>query len=451
MKPDNTLRTRRDFLRTTVLGGALSWTVPAFLSNTFSALQAQAADSATQVATGRDGSILVVLQMAGGNDGINTVVPFSNDYYHNARPRLAISPTDVLKLNDTIGLHPSLTGFKGLYDGGNLAIVQGVGYPNPNRSHFRSTEIWQTASDSEKFEKYGWIGRYFDNACPGCDPTVGVSIGNQMPQAFAAKTPTGISLQNPQSYRFMSGSNGGADSEASYRKLNEPDQEPAMDAHAGGDGSADANSGGTIGAISGAAPQGGSALDFLERTAMDAQVSSDKILAVSSKVENKAVYPQSQLANSLKLVARLIGGGLPTRIYYVSQGGYDTHTNQVNTQQRLLKELGDSVKAFTDDLKAQGNMGRVLVMTFSEFGRRVSENANGGTDHGAAAPLFVIGDKVRAGLLGTYPSLAPADLFNGDVRYNVDFRSIYAGILEGWLKTPSAPILGRQFKPLLCA
>ncbi len=451
MKPDDILRTRRDFLRTTVLGGALSWTVPAFLANTFSALHAQAADSATQVATGRDGSILVVLQMAGGNDGINTVVPYSNDYYRNARPRLAISATDVLKLNDSIGLHPSLVGFKSLYDGGNLSIVQGVGYPNPNRSHFRSTEIWQTASDSNRFDKYGWIGRYFDNACPGCDPTVGVSIGNQMPQAFASKTPTGVSLQNPQSYRFIDDGRAGDNSAESYRKLNSPDADPSMDSHMNGDAGADANSGGTIGQISGAAPHTGSALDFLERTAMDAQVSSDKILAVSSKIQNKAAYPQSQLGNSLSLVARLIGGGLPTRIYYVSQGGYDTHTNQINTQQRLLKELGDSVKAFTDDMKAQGNMGRVLVMTFSEFGRRVTENANAGTDHGAAAPMFVIGDKVRAGLLGRYPSLAPQDLFEGDISYNVDFRSVYAGILEGWLKTPSAPILGRKFQPLVCA
>lgn len=448
MKPDTTLRTRRDFLRTTVLGGALSWTVPAFLSNTFSALHAQAADSATQITTGRDGSILVVLQMAGGNDGLNTVIPYSNDYYHNARPRLGIAPNDVLKLTDTIGLHPGLVGFKSLHDAGNLAIVQGVGYPNPNRSHFRSTEIWQTASDSEKFEKYGWIGRYFDNACAGSDPTVGVSVGNQMPQSFAAKTPTGVSLQNPQSYRFISNGRGGTDSEESYRKLNETGQEPAMDAQPAGDGGVDVNAGGTIGAISGPSQHTGSALDFLERTAMDAQVSSDKILAVSSKVENKANYPQSQLANSLKLVARLIGGGLPTRIYYVSQGGYDTHTNQLNTQQRLLTELGDSLKAFTEDLRAQGNMGRVLIMTFSEFGRRVAENANQGTDHGAAAPMFVIADKVRAGLLGRYPSLAPGDLFEGDVKYNVDFRSVYAGILEGWLKTPSAPILGRKFTPL---
>ena len=151
---------------------------------------------------------------------------------------------------------------------------------------------------------------------------------------------------------------------------------------------------------------------------------------------------------ALKLVAKLIGGGLPTRVFYVSQGGYDTHTNQVGTQDRLLRELGDSMKAFVEDMKAQGNMGRVLVMTFSEFGRRVSENANGGTDHGAAAPMFVVGSKVKAGLLGRYPSLAPADLFQGDLKFQVDFRSVYAGILETWLKTGSVPILGHKFTPL---
>ncbi len=446
MKTEHTLRTRREFLRTSVLGGALTWTVPAFLSNTFMALQADAADSATQTATGKDSTILVVLQMAGGNDGLNTVVPFANDDYHRARPKLGLDGKAVLKLNDEVALHGSLTGFKELYDAGNLSIIQGIGYPNPNRSHFRSTEIWQTASDSEKYESYGWLGRYFDNACAGADPTVGVSIGRQMPQAFAAKTPKGVSLENPQSYRFMTSERGGrgAASEESYRKLNEADEGMQMEA------GADSNSGGSIGAIHGAQGHGGSALDFLERTAMDAQVSSDKIRAVSAKVDNKATYPQSQLANGLKLVARLIGGGLPTRVYYVSQGGYDTHTNQAGAQQRLLKDLGDSVKAFTDDMKAQGNLSRVLVMTFSEFGRRVAENASGGTDHGAAAPMFIIGQKVRAGLLGKYPSLAPGDLVNGDLKYNVDFRSVYAGVLEEWLKTPSAPILGKKFEPLAC-
>jgi uncharacterized protein (DUF1501 family) len=373
--------------------------------------------------------------MAGGNDGINTVIPHASDFYFKARPRIGIPAKDVLKLSDQVGLNPALTGFKELYDAGELSVIQGVGYPNPNRSHFRSTEIWQTASDSNRYEKYGWVGRYFDNACAGCDPTVGVNVGRQMPQAFAAKIPKGVSVDNPQNYRFI-GSDGDAKKmEASFHELNEDDGSE--------------NSGGTISAIDGPAPRAkGSPLDFLERTALDAQVSSDEIRKISSRTENKANYPGSQLGNSLKLVAKLIGGGLPTRIFYVSQGGYDTHTNQVGTHARLLKDLGDSVKSFCDDMKAQGNMQRVLLMTFSEFGRRVSDNANGGTDHGAAAPMFVVGEKVRAGLLGEYPSLAPADLFEGDIKYKVDFRSVYASVLENWLKTRSEPILGKKFTPL---
>ena len=434
----SSLKTRREFLRTTVLGGAVSWTVPSFLANTFSALQAEAADQATQATTGRDGTILVVLQMAGGNDGLNTVVPFANDSYHRARPRIGLSESKVLKLNDEVGLHPNLTGFKELYDAGRLSLVQGVGYPNPNRSHFRSTEIWQTASGANEIESYGWLGRYFDNACAGCDPTVGVSIGRQMPQAFAARNPTGISLDTPQNYRFIPpGRSGGAEAretEESYRQLNQPEENMAE------------NSGGTIGAIPGPVKHAGSALDFLERTALDAQISSDTILAIANRGANQATYPASPLGNSLKLMARLIGGGLHTRVFYASQGGYDTHTNQLATQDRLLKDLGDSVQAFVQDMQAQGNLGRVLLMTFSEFGRRVAENANGGTDHGAAAPMFIIGDKVKAGLLGRYPSLD--DLFQGDLKYNVDFRSVYACVLEKWLKTSSEPILGRRF-PLL--
>lgn len=435
MKNEITLQTRRQFLRTTVLGSALSWTVPAFLANTFSALQSQAQDSATQIATGKDGTILVVLQMAGGNDGINTVVPYANDYYRQARPRIALPADKILKVNDAVGFHPAMTGFKDLYDSGNLAVVQGVGYPNPNRSHFRSTEIWQTASDSETFEKYGWIGRYFDNACAGCDPAIGVAIEQQLPQSFFSASSKGVCMTNPQDYRFQSSN---PMVEASYEKLNDIETT-----------SPDQNSGGSIGMLTSAMPMtGGRAVDFIERTALDAQVSSDEIRTIAARTQNQTQYPASQLGNSLKLVAKLIGGGLPTRIYYVSQVGYDTHTNQLATQQRLLGDLGSSVKAFVDDLKAQGNMQRVLVMTFSEFGRRVTDNANGGTDHGAAAPVFIVGNQVKAGLLGSYPSLAPQDLFQGDIKYNVDFRSVYAAVLENWLKTKSAPILGRQFTPL---
>src|SRR2546423_1800955 len=336
MKNEITLKPRREFLRSTMLGSALSWTVPAFLANTFSALYSEAADTATQTPTGRDSNILVILQMAGGNDGLNTVVPYANDHYHRSRPRLGISDKDILKLNDQLGLHTKLAGLKDLYDAGELSIIQGVGYPNPNRSHFRSTEIWQTATDSDKFEQYGWLGRYFDNTCSGCDPTIAVNIGRQMPQAFSAKTPKGVSLDNPQNYRFISGDRAKAgelsSTEESFRKLNQPDSEMAE------------NSGDTIGALHGPARHTGSVLDFLERTALDAQVSSDEIRAISSRIENKATYPGSQLGNSLKLVAKLIGGALPTRIFYVSQGGYDTHTNQTNTQDRLLRELSDSLQ-----------------------------------------------------------------------------------------------------------
>jgi uncharacterized protein (DUF1501 family) len=445
MKNEITLQTRREFLRRTVLGSAVTWTVPAFLADTFSALQAQAAASDTQMVTGKDSTILVVLQMAGGNDGINTVVPYANDFYHQARPKIGLKAEEVLKLNDEVGLHGALKGFKALYDDGRLSVIQGVGYPNPNRSHFRSTEIWQTASDSERIEKFGWLGRYFDNACPGADPAVGVTIGSQLPEAFFAEKPKGVCFSNPQNYRFMAG----GEALEEYKKLNELETSgPGMMAGEDASAPADSNSGGSIAMLPAGMPMtGGRAIDFIARTALDAQQSSDEIRGIAARVQNQAEYPNSPLAGSLKLVAKLIGGGLATRVYYVSQGGYDTHTNQLATQQRLLQDLGDSVKAFVDDLQAQGNLPRVLVMTFSEFGRRVAENANGGTDHGAAAPMFVVGNKVKAGLLGKYPSLAPQDLFQGDVKFSVDFRSVYAGILEQWLKTKSAPILGRQFTP----
>ena len=427
--------TRRDFLRTTILGGALSWTVPSFVAQTFSALGAQADGALTQIATGKDAPILVLIQLAGGNDGLNAVVPYTNDFYHNARPTIGIKENEVLKLNDTLGLNPGLTGFKSLYDAGHLSIVNGVGYPNPNRSHFRATEIWQTASDEDKYLTDGWLGRYFDNACKGCDPTVAVNIGPRLPQAFSSHTPTGISLENPDSYRFI-GTGKNDDETLAYRSMYNPD-----------DAAPTSNSGGSVSMVSGTVTlqNGQSALDFLERTSMDAQVSSDKIRDIASKTPDASIYPHSGLARDLQLVSRLIAGGLPSRIFYVSQGGYDTHTGQRNGQDARLRELGEAVKAFTDDLSNNGNFDRVMIMTFSEFGRRVHENGSQGTDHGAAAPMFLIGSKMKAGILGTMPSLAPEDLTDGDVKYNTDFRSVYASILESWLHTASTPILGKQF------
>lgn len=430
---NHTLHTRRRFLRTSILGGALTWTVPAFLERTFFSLDALAANSPIQTVTGKDGPILVIIQLAGGNDGLNTVIPYENDAYFRARPTLAIPKSKILQLSGGFGLHPALTGLKSLHDDGYLAVVHGVGYPNPNRSHFRSTEIWQTASDANKTEKLGWLGRYFDSCCEGTDPAVGISIGSpQAPQAFAAEKRRGISFANPSQFRFdLRKSSDPEAAEEFYRSMNEMDHEME---------------GGSIGMLDGPADMDGNTLDFLQRTALDATVSSDKILETVSKTKSSAPYPAGKLADSLNLVARLIAGGMPTRVYYVSQGGYDTHSNQEGSHARLMSDLGAALSAFTADLKSQGNFDRVLTMTFSEFGRRVAENASRGTDHGAAAPMFLLGGKIRPGLHGQAPSLEK--LHNGDLIHTVDFRNIYATILDDWLQAPVEPILQRRFSKM---
>ena len=428
-----TLHTRRQFLRTSLLGGAVSWTIPAFLERTFFTLDAMAADSAIQTATGKDGPILIVLQLAGGNDGLNTLVPFGDDAYFRARPTLAIPGGKTLRLSDHFGLNSKLVGLKSLHDEGHLAIVQGVGYPNPNRSHFRSTEIWHTASDSAVTEKYGWMGRYFDSCCKGEDPSIGVSIGGQPPQAFAAPEPRGISFSRPEQFRFDLKNASDRDvADDFFRSVNDFES-GQMD-------------GGSIGMLPGHADGEGDSLDFLQRTSLDAVMSSDKVAEIIKCTRPGASYPSNRLADSLNLVARLIGGGMPTRVYYVAQGGYDTHSNQIGAHERLMAELDSSLSAFCADLKVQGNFDRVLLMSFSEFGRRVQENASGGTDHGAAAPLFVVGGKVRPGIYGAAPSLT--QLHHGDIIHNVDFRSVYATVLSKWLNAPVEPVLKRSF-PLL--
>src|SRR5215475_3498589 len=436
-----TLHTRRQFLRTSMLGAAASWTLPIFLEKTFFALDAMAADALTQTPTGKNDTILVVLQMAGGNDGLNMVVPYADDAYYQSRPTLGLTGEKILKLNSYLGLNGKLTALKALFDEGHLSVVQGVGYPNPNRSHFRSTEIWQTASDADRNVSEGWLGRYFDNCCAGSDPTVGVAIGEEMPQAFAAKTPTGITFSRPEQFRWTSSEKGEermSAEEVFFRQLNgSADSEEALP---GG------TEGGSIGAISGKTKTDLSTIDFLQRTALDAQLSSDKILAIERKYKSSVPYPEGPLAESLSLIARMIAGGLPTRVYYTSQGGFDTHNRQMNAHERLLGALNDALSAFANDLKQQRNFDRVLLITFSEFGRRVAENANGGTDHGAAAPMFVLGGAAKPGLFGEYPSLT--DLDYGDLKFNIDFRSVYGSVLDQWLHAPSQVVLGRKFPAL---
>jgi len=437
---EQTLHTRRQFLRTSMLGGALASTVPLFLEKTFLSLDSMAASTTGQYPTGKDAPILVVLQLAGGNDGINTLVPFGDDTYYRMRPKLALPAKQILGINDYAGLHPRLTGLKDLYGAGNLAMIQGVGYPNPNRSHFRSTEIWQTASDENVIESHGWLGRYFDSCCQGSDPSVGVAIGGQTPQAFASIHGQGVAFTNPEQFRYMSESASDPKStDAFMREINAP----APDAAHGNDGE---NNGGSIGMVAGSPSTAGDTVEFLQRTALGAQMSSDKILAITRKTKSSVNYPNSALGNSLNLVSRLIAGGLPTRVYYVSQGGFDTHANQLPTHDRLMGDLNGALSSFSADLKAQGNFDRVLMISFSEFGRRVAENASGGTDHGAAAPLFILGGGVKPGLYGKYPSLT--ELNEGDLKFSTDFRSVYATALEKWLGVPSEQVLGRKF-PLL--
>ncbi len=432
MKPTLRLKTRREFLRTTMLGAASCWTVPAFIQQTFFSMNARAADSAVQVATGRDHPILVVVQLAGGNDGLNTLIPYADDLYYQARPRLGIAANEVLKLNDHLGLHPALGDLQQLFGSGELAIVQGVGYPNPNRSHFRSTEIWETASESNQSLNSGWLGRYFDNACDGADPTAGVTVGGQLPQSFIGSKPVGMVVPSMAGNRL--------------RRQNASDT-TMMDSAGMDDSDSGINmEGSSILSVTNSTATGGNPLDFLERTALNAEAGGAKIDSAIKQFQPGAEWPANRLAQQLRTVAAMIGGGLDTRVYYTTLGGFDTHNNQLGTHQRLLGELGTSLAAFDREMKHQGNHDRVMVMSFSEFGRRVAENGSAGTDHGAAAPLILTGGKLKAGLLGKTPSLS--SLNRGDIQHSVDFRSLYATVLEDWLGTPSAPILSKAFPKL---
>ena len=436
------MKTRRDFLRSTVLGTSAAWTVPMFIERTFGQLHENARDLAVQPVTGKDGTILVVLQLAGGNDGLNTLVPYADDTYHKSRPRLAKKEKEIIKLSDHVGLNGAMPFLGSLFKEGDLGIVQGVGYPNPNRSHFVSTSIWETADTSNR-SATGWLGRYFDNACPGADPTVGISFNKTQPEAFGAVKNPGVCLNSPELYRWIHGGGEKARAEEFFADLNKPDADHDDDDDEPSDGGSIAMpAGGKTGGITG---EGN--LAFLERVALDARVSSKTILELAAKHKTTVRYDGFPLARNLNLVARMIAGGMPTRVYYVSHGGFDTHNQQLNSHDRLLGQLDGALKSFFADLKQQGNDKRVVLMTFSEFGRRVSENASAGTDHGKASCLFLAGSGIKGGLHGSHPSLT--DLSEGDIKHSVDFRSVYGTVLSDWLKAPNLkPILGADYPKL---
>ena len=398
--------TRREFLRRS--GGlgflAFSGAAPAFLAR--GAMHGAPAPE-------RDRSILVLVQLAGGNDGLNTVIPHQDDRYFNLRPNLAIRDGH-LALDDRLGLHPACGSLHRLFRDGRLAILQNVGYPNPNRSHFRSTEIWETGADGDAYRHTGWLGRYFDNTCsgaPGETDPCGVHVGDMMPQSFLSDEP------HPVFGLRARGRVGGG-------------KDPAEDAYE---------------ALLQAEHPDGNA-DYLRHTMMNTLVTERRVERHIGRYRPSANYPNSHLGQSLQRIAALIHADLETRVYFVSQSGYDTHANQANRHGRLLADLSDSLAAFQKDLAAQRHDDQVVTMTFSEFGRRPAENGSAGTDHGTAAPLFVMGRDVRGGILGDPPDLdvGPKE----DLHHATDFRRIYATLLERWLATDSRKILGGAFESL---
>lgn len=407
MSKDSLLCTRREFLRTTSLL-AVGASMPGFLARSVMA----ATPHHTAIPGFKDDRILVVIQLGGGNDGLNTVVPYTDDNYHRSRPSIALKKKEILRLTDHAGLHPNLAPLKNLADAGKLTVVEGVGYPNPNRSHFRSMEIWQTATDSNKFSRSGWIGRYLDNACSGeAEPVAGVALDNERPQAFDGQKGYGVAFQDPQTFGWNEGA--GDAKQGNFRVLNEV-YRPQNDT-----------------------------LDFLRKVTANAVLSADRVQQVSRGYKSTVDYPGDPFAVSLKTVAKMIAGNLPTRIYYVTLSGFDTHANQLGSHGNLMKRFAQGVAAFQKDLEQQGNADRVLTLTFSEFGRRVAENASGGTDHGTAAPMFIIGDAINPGMAGRAPSLS--DLDNGDLKFTTDFRSVYGSLMEQWLGAPSEAVLGHKF------
>ncbi len=426
---NSTAFTRRQFLNSSLIMASAAATLPAFLNR--SALAMMPGFGLSSIPGVPEDHILVVVQLSGGNDGLNMVVPYSMDQYYKARPGIGIPAKDVLKLGDYgVGLHPQMTGIKELYDKGMAAVIQGVGYPNPNRSHFKSMDIWQTADTTATGD--GWLGRYFDSECcgygkgesgkaekPAGGNQPGIAIGRTAPLAMQGQRIKPISFESEDLFRWI-----GQDV---HKSLADPYQKlERREVKAGADDD--------------------SSSSFLMRTALDAQVSSD-LIRKAVRQKPLVQYPGNELSRQLQMVASMIRAGLPTRVYYVQHGGFDTHAQQGAGNGRhgnLLSQLAQSMKAFYADLKAQENDTRVLTMSFSEFGRRVAQNASQGTDHGTAAPMFLFGPMVKAGVIGDHPSLT--DLDEGDLKYRIDFRSVYAGVLDGWLKADPKKILEGEYK-----
>jgi uncharacterized protein (DUF1501 family) len=402
---------RSEFLKGALRFGAIGAIAPTLVMDGRLAERALAAGA-------RDSSknILVVIQLAGGNDGLNTIIPYGDGLYYQNRPTLAIPQSQVLHLNNRLGFHPNLKGLKGLYDHGKVAVVQGVGYPNPNLSHFRSTDIWQSAQP-EGYTDTGWLGRFLDTTMANeQNPLRAISIGPLLPKAFWAKQTMVPAVQNLKSFRFIAAQHG-------------PDAQQQV-----------------IGAfqkIYGATTNvEGPYLSLVQMADSAAYQATVQLARTANATTSKVQYPTSQIANELKLVSQIIATNLGTRVFMVTHTGFDDHADEAAAHPRLMEELGDAAAAFYQDLSAQGRANQVLMMTFSEFGRRPLENASNGTDHGTAAPMLVIGAGVKGGLYGQTPSLSHLD--DGNLKFTTDFRSVYSTVLANWMGAdPSQAVPGK--------
>jgi uncharacterized protein (DUF1501 family) len=357
--------------------------------------------------------VLVVLQLSGGNDGLNTVIPIRNDIYYRERPGLAITKDKALSLDTEAGLHPSLSNIKALYDEGNLAILNNVGYPNPDRSHFRSMDIWQSASSSDEYLNSGWLGRYLDAQCPGCSkPTQVLEMDDMLSLALSGEQMKGIALRDP-------------------KRLYETSQDPFF----------------KDSLLAGMREQAEDPTSYLYKVMAETLSGADYIFQQSKLRPSVTVYPNSEIGKNLKTIASLISSDINTRVYYVSLGSFDTHVGQQAKQEKLFIDLNDAIKPFTDDLKSNHRFEDVLMMSFSEFGRRVGENSSGGTDHGTANNMFLIsGGLKNKGLLNGMPDLS--NLTEGDLNQQLDFKRVYATVLNKWLQADDYKILGKKYEYL---
>ena len=367
-----------------------------------------------------NGRVVVILQLSGGNDGLNTIIPYEDSLYYNARPSIGIKKADAIRLSNLTGMHPSLMPLKSLFDDGKFAVVQNVGYENPNRSHFRSTDIWLSASDSDEVIEDGWVGRFLAQVFPDYttfnnEHPMAIQIGSTQSALLecTCQGSMGISFESPnQFYQLINGSTA--------------DNDPPPNTIAGHQ------------------------LKYIKEIAAQSIRYAEIIKDKADTVDNIAEYPNTRLGRQLAIVAELIAGGLETPVYLTSIGGFDTHANQLNSQANVLSDVAEAVAAFEEDIKLLGVADRVVLMTFSEFGRRVNQNSSGGTDHGTAAPLFVIGQNVNGGIYGDNPDLSDLDN-NGDIKYKYDYRQIYATLLTDQLGMPSdrmSDVLFRSFETL---